>query len=193
MICVSSIVENIQLQSWTWKVGVDGRITSPRNGPQDSVLVKVKAWVTSPGPSTIRGAVLPIHYWLKKHTYIKCREIQPDTCYNQGWAFHNLSCEFCKETKGRMKTPKRMFYRKSSNPKIYIADLCHYKRYFGHEFLKKIHNMIFRKWGAGVKGRLEFFWKLRYIHFWQLLTGFALSHTDSAFQEKNWNCPYWSV
>ena len=95
MICVSSIVENIQLQSWTWEVGVDGRITSPRNGPQDSVLVKVKAWVTSPGPSTIRGAVLPIHYWLKKHTYIKCREIQPDTCYNQGWAFHNLSWEQC--------------------------------------------------------------------------------------------------
>ena len=24
-----------------------------------------------------------------------------------------------------------------SNPKIYIADFCHYKRYFGHEFWKK--------------------------------------------------------
>ena len=23
------------------------------------------------------------------------------------------------------------------NPKIYVADFCHYRRYFGHEFQKK--------------------------------------------------------
>ena len=31
---------------------------------------------------------------------------------------------------------------------------------FGHEILKKNCNMIFPKWGGGVKGRLEFFRKL---------------------------------
>ena len=47
--------------------------------------------------------------------------------------------------KGRMNPPKRMFFSEKfqkgggviSNPKIYIADFCHYKRFFGHVFLKK--------------------------------------------------------
>ena len=64
-----------------------------------------------------------------------------------------------------------MNFRKSSkggvisNPKIYVADFCHYKGYFGHEFWKKIRNMIFRKWGGGVNGRLELFRK--FIRFWR--------------------------
>ena len=68
---------------------------------------------------------------------------------------------------GRINQPKRMNFRKSSeggwgrvisNPKIYIADFCHYKRYFGHEFWKNC-NMIFRKWERGIKGRSELFQK----------------------------------
>ena len=37
------------------------------------------------------------------------------------------------------------------NPKIYIADFCHYRQYFGHEFQKKICMITFRKWGGGQK------------------------------------------
>ena len=65
-----------------------------------------------------------------------------------------------------------MNFRKSSkgggvifNPKIYVADFCHYRLYFGHEFQKKICNITFRKCffseneGRGVRGRLELFRK----------------------------------
>ena len=45
-----------------------------------------------------------------------------------------------------------------SNPKIYVADFCHYKGVFRSWILEKIRNMIFRKWG-GVNGRLELFRK----------------------------------
>ena len=49
-------------------------------------------------------------------------------------------------SKGRLPLPKRMNFQKSSkggggvifNPKIYVADFCHYRRCFGHEFQKKI-------------------------------------------------------
>ena len=61
-------------------------------------------------------------------------------------------------SKGCLAHPKRMNFRKSPegwrgifNPKLYIADFCHYRRYFGHEFRKQICNMIFRKWGGGSK------------------------------------------
>ena len=40
----------------------------------------------------------------------------------------------------------------------YIADFCHYKRFFGHEFRKK-NAIWFSENGGGVKGRLEFFQK----------------------------------
>ena len=51
------------------------------------------------------------------------------------------------------------------NPKIYIADFCHYRRYFGHEFHKKFAIQLSEKWGGG--GQLPFgtfpkihpFWK----------------------------------
>ena len=35
-----------------------------------------------------------------------------------------------------------------SDPKIYVADFCHYKGYFGHEFSEQICNMIFQKGGG---------------------------------------------
>ena len=61
-----------------------------------------------------------------------------------------------------------MNFRKSSqgggvisNPKIYVADFCHYKGVLRSWILEKICNMIFRKWGGGegVKGRLDLFRK----------------------------------
>ena len=35
----------------------------------------------------------------------------------------------------------------SFNPKIYIADFCHYRRYFGHEFRKNLH--FLKMWWGG--------------------------------------------
>ena len=46
------------------------------------------------------------------------------------------------------------------NPKIYVADFCHFRRYFGHEFQKKLqHNFPKMSGEGGVKGRLELFRK----------------------------------
>ena len=46
------------------------------------------------------------------------------------------------------------------NPKIYVADFCHYRRYFGHEFQKKFATQLSEnEGGRGVKGRLELFRK----------------------------------
>ena len=45
-----------------------------------------------------------------------------------------------------------------SNPKIYVADFCHYKGYFGHEFRNKSATWFSENEG-GVKGRLELFRK----------------------------------
>ena len=42
--------------------------------------------------------------------------------------------------------------------KIYIADFCHYRRYFGHEFRKNLQ-YDFPKMRGGVKGRLKLFRK----------------------------------
>ena len=66
--------------------------------------------------------------------------------------------------KGRIATPKRMNFRKSSegvifNPKNNFADFCHYRRYFGHEFRKKLQYDFPKMKGGGVKGRLELFRK----------------------------------
>ena len=35
------------------------------------------------------------------------------------------------------------------NPKIYIADFCHYRRYFGHEFQKKLQYNFPKMSGGG--------------------------------------------
>ena len=45
-----------------------------------------------------------------------------------------------------------------SNPKNYIADFCHYKRYFGHEFRKK-SAIWFSENEGGSKAVWNFFWK----------------------------------
>ena len=45
------------------------------------------------------------------------------------------------------------------NPKIYITDFCHYRRYFVHEFRKKLQYDFPKMRGGGVKGRLELFRK----------------------------------
>ena len=58
--------------------------------------------------------------------------------------------------KGRIPLPKRMNFRKSSkggggvifNPKIYVADFCHYRRNFGHEFQKKFATQLSENEGA---------------------------------------------
>ena len=68
--------------------------------------------------------------------------------------------------KGRWSTiPKRINFRKSSeggggisNPKNFIADFCHYRRYLGHEFQKKLQ-YDFPKMRGGIKGRSELFQK----------------------------------
>ena len=58
-----------------------------------------------------------------------------------------INLDYCDLVKneGCPAIPKRMNFRKSSgggevifNPQIYIAEFYHYKRYFGHEFWKKI-------------------------------------------------------
>ena len=70
-----------------------------------------------------------------------------------GWGLH------LEGGKGRVTVPKRMNFRKSSNGRfgpLYRA----LKRAF-----QKNCDMIFRKWGGGVKGRLEFF---RKNPFWYL-------------------------
>ena len=41
------------------------------------------------------------------------------------------------------------------NPKIYIADFCHCRLYFGHEFRKNLQYDFPKMRGGGVKGRLE--------------------------------------
>ena len=63
------------------------------------------------------------------------------------------------------KVPKGGDGRVISNPKIYVADFCHFKGVLRSWILEKIHNMIFRKWGGGVNGRLELFQK--FIRFWR--------------------------
>ena len=45
------------------------------------------------------------------------------------------------------------------NSKIYIADFCHYRRSFGHEFRKNLQYDFPKMRGGGVKGRLELFRK----------------------------------
>ena len=46
-----------------------------------------------------------------------------------------------------------------SNPKIYVADFCHYKRFLGHVFRKKSATWFSENEGGGIKGRLELFQK----------------------------------
>ena len=65
--------------------------------------------------------------------------------------------------KGRVVLSKRMNFRKSSkrggvisNPKIYIADFCHYKRFFGHVFLKKTQYDFPKMRGGGSKAVWNF-------------------------------------
>ena len=56
-----------------------------------------------------------------------------------------------------MAAPNLMNFRKSSkrgggvifNPKIYIADFCHYRRYFGHEFQEKFAILFSENEGGG--------------------------------------------
>ena len=56
---------------------------------------------------------------------------------------------------GRVPLPHQMNFWKNSkwgvifNPKIYVADFCHYRRYFGHEFRKKLQYDFPKFRGAG--------------------------------------------
>ena len=69
--------------------------------------------------------------------------------------------------KGRMGLPKRINFWKSSkegggvifNPKIYNADFGPLHRALNRAYLETNCKMIFRKWGGGIKGHLEFFRK----------------------------------
>ena len=52
------------------------------------------------------------------------------------------------------------------NPKIYVADFCHYRRYFGHEFQKKIATQLSENEGGaggqrpfGTFPKIHPFWK----------------------------------
>ena len=47
-----------------------------------------------------------------------------------------------------------------SNPKIYVADFCHYNRYFGHEFWKKNPQHDFTKMRGGGQRPFGTFWKI---------------------------------
>ena len=42
------------------------------------------------------------------------------------------------------------------NPKIYVADFCHYRRYFGHEFQKKLQHNFPKMRGGGSKAVWNF-------------------------------------
>ena len=101
-------------------------------------------WPTFPWPSLLRNFCA--------HLWIHCE-------------YQNLDLQKVKRQQikmligclyGRVTLPKQINFWKSSergggvisNPKIYIADFCHYKRFFGHVFLKNC-NMIFRKGGGG--------------------------------------------
>ena len=64
---------------------------------------------------------------------------------------------------GCLTTPIRMNFRKSSegggvifNPKNYIADFCHYRRYFGHEFRKNLQYDFPKMRGGGSKAVWNF-------------------------------------
>ena len=51
-----------------------------------------------------------------------------------------------------------------SNPKIYVADFCHYKGYFGHEFRRKSATWFSENEGGGQRP----FWTFPKIHpFWR--------------------------
>ena len=52
-----------------------------------------------------------------------------------------------------------MDLRDASASKNYVADFCHYRRYFGHEFQKKLQHNFPKMSGGAVKGRLELFRK----------------------------------
>ena len=77
-LCLPSSPKFMILVMNKYDVGVEGRITSLHlKGIVQSIQLgklgkqyfqrryTLPVWVSSPGPSPIRGALLPIHYWLK--------------------------------------------------------------------------------------------------------------------------------
>ena len=96
----------------------------------------------------------------------KLRRNMSEKSFRKHMPSHLMVCVcVCSHTKGRLPLPKQMNFRKSSkggvgvifNPKIYVADFCHYRRYFGHEFQKKLqYNFPKMSGGGGAKAVWNF-------------------------------------
>ena len=75
------------------------------------------------------------------------------------------------------------------NPKIYIADFCHYRRYFGHEFQEKFAIWFSEKWGGGGQRPFGTFPK---IHpFWKGKASLSEASPSLLFLQPFWGSGGW--